>query len=60
MRYQRSYEYFMVDFITKLLLVAERNVILVVYNRLFKIIYFVITIERILTEGLAKLFRNNV
>ena len=34
-----------VNFITKLLLVAEKNVILVVCNRLSKIIYFVTTTE---------------
>jgi len=57
---EKSWIYFIVYFITKLLLVAERNMILVVYNRLSKITYFVITIEEILTEELAKLSRNNV
>jgi len=49
-----------VDFIIKLLLVAEKNAILVVCNRLSKIAYFMAIIERILTEGLSWLFRNNV
>ncbi len=43
----------MVDFITKLLLVAEKDTILVVYNRLFKIAHFVAIIEGISAEGLA-------
>ena len=37
----------------KSLLVAEKNVILVVYNRLSKIIYFITIIERMLTEGIV-------
>ena len=44
----------------KLPLVAEKNAILVVCNRLSKIIYFVTTIEEILAEELARLFRNNI
>jgi len=50
----------MVDFITKLLLVAEKNVILVVCNRLSKMMYFVTTMEETSAERLARLFRNNV
>ena len=44
----------------KLLLVAEKDVILVVYDRLSKIAYFVVTIEGILVKGLVRLFRNNM
>jgi len=50
----------MVDFIMKLLIVAEKDVILVVCDRLFKMTHFVATIEGTLAEGLARLFRNNV
>ena len=50
----------MVDFITKLPLVAGKDAILVVCNRLSKIIYFVATTEGTLAEGLARLFRDNV
>ena len=50
----------MVNFITKLLLVAGKNVILVVCNRLSKMTHFVATIEEILVEELARLFRNNI
>jgi len=50
----------MVDFITKLPLVAEKDIILVVCDRLFKIIYFMTTTKEILVEGLVQLFRNNV
>ena len=50
----------MVDFITKLPLVARKNTILVVFNKLSKMMYFVATIERTSAEGLAKLFKDNV
>ena len=49
----------MVDFITKLLLVAGKNTILVVYNRLSKMTYFVITTKETLAEELVRLFRDN-
>jgi len=49
-----------VNFITKLLLVAEKDAILVVCNRLSKMAYFVATTEGTLAEGLARLFRDNM
>jgi len=39
---------------------AEKNAILVVYDRLSKIVYFVITTEEISVKELARLFRDNV
>ena len=50
----------MVDFITKLPVVAGKDVILVVCNRLSKITHFVATTERTLVEELARLFRDNI
>ena len=52
--------YLIVDFITKLLLVVEKDVILIVYNRLLKIAYFVAITKRTLAERLARLFRDNI
>jgi len=49
-----------VDFITKLLVVAGKDAILVVCNRLSKMTHFVVTTEETSAEGLARLFRNNV
>jgi len=49
-----------VDFITKLLVVAEKDVILVVCDRLSKMTHFVATTEGTSAEGLARLFWNNV
>ena len=48
------------DFITKLPLVIEKNVILVVYNRLSKIAYFIVATEETLEKGLARLFKDNI
>jgi len=50
----------MVDFIMKLPLVAGKDVILVVCNRLSKMTHFMTIIEGILEEGLVRLFRDNV
>jgi len=48
------------DFITKLPLAQGYDSILVVVDWLTKMVYFVPTTEKILAEGLARLFRDNV
>ena len=57
---EKSWTHLMVDFITKLPLVAEKDVILVVYNRLSKMMYFVAIIEGTSVKGSVRLFRNNI
>jgi len=57
---EKLWMYLTVDFITKLLLVAEKDVILVLCDRLFKIMYFVAITEETLAEGLMWLFRDNM
>jgi len=57
---EKSWTYLIIGFITKLLLVAEKNIILVIYDRLLKIAHFVATTECISTEGLARLFKDNI
>jgi len=52
---EKPWTHLIVDFITKLPVIAEKNAILVVCNRLSKMMHFVAT-----TEELARLFRNNV
>jgi len=52
--------YLTVDFITKLLVVAGKDAILVVCDRLSKMAHFVATTERTSVEGLARLFRDNM
>jgi len=48
------------DFITNLPLAQGYNSILVVVDRLTKMVHFIPTIEKTSTEGLAQLFRDNV
>jgi len=48
---EKLWTYLIVDFITKLLLVAGKDAILVVYDRLFKIIYFVATTKGTSVKG---------
>jgi len=48
------------DFITKLPIAQGYNSILVVVDRLTKIVHFIPTTEKTSAEGLARLFRNNV
>jgi len=48
------------DFITKLPLAQGYNSILVVVDRLTKMVHFIPTTEKTSVEGLAKLFRDNV
>ena len=57
---EKLWTHLIVNFITKLLLVARKDTILVVCNRLSKITHFVTTTEGISAEGLVRLFRDNV
>jgi len=57
---EKMWMHLMVDFITKLPLVAGKDAILVVCDRLSKITHFVATTEGTSVEGLARLFRDNV
>ena len=57
---EKPWTHLTVDFITKLLLIARKDTILVICNRLSKIMYFMVTTEETLAEGLAKLFKDNV
>jgi len=50
----------MVDFIMKLPVVAGKDAILVICDRLSKMMHFVATTEETSAEGLARLFRDNV
>jgi len=57
---QKTWTHLTVDFITKLPVVTGKDAILVVYNRLSKMTYFVAMTEGTLAEGLARLLRDNV
>ena len=49
-----------VDFITKLPMMAEKDAILVVCNRLSKIAHFIAITEKMTVKELVRLFRDNV
>jgi len=57
---EKPWIHILADFITKLPIAQEYNSILVVVDRLTKMVHFISTIEKILAEGLARLFRDNV
>ena len=57
---EKPWTHLMVDFITKLPVVAGKDAILVVCDRLSKMTHFVATTEATSAEGLARLFRDNI
>ena len=57
---EKPWTHILADFITKLPLVQGYDSILVVVDRLTKMVHFMPTTEKTLAEGLAKLFRDNV
>jgi len=57
---EKPWTHILVDFITKLLTVAGKDAILVVCDKLSKMMHFVATTEGTTAEGLARLFRDNV
>ena len=57
---EKLWTYLTIYFITKLLVVAGKDVILVVCDRLFKIMHFVATTEETSAKGLMRLFRDNM
>jgi len=57
---EKPWTHLMVDFITKLPVVAGNDAILVVCDRLSKMTHFVAMTEGTSVEGLARLFRDNV
>jgi len=57
---EKPWIHILADFITKLLLAQGYGSILVVVDRLTKIVYFIPTTEKMLAEGLARLFRDNM
>jgi len=57
---EKLWTHLIVDFIMKLLVVAEKDAILVVCNKLSKIMHFVATTEGTSAKELARLFRDNV
>jgi len=57
---EKPWTHISVDFITKLPLAQEYDSILVVVDRLTKMVHFIPTTEKTSAEELARLFRNNM
>jgi len=57
---EKPWTHISADFIMKLPLAQRYNSILVVVDRLMKMVYFISTTEKTLAEGLARLFRDNM
>ena len=57
---KKPWMHILADFITKLPIAQGYNSILVVVDRLTKMVHFIPTTEKTLAEGLARLFRDNV
>ena len=53
---EKPWMHLMVDLITKLPVIAGKDAILVIYDRLLKMMHFVATTEETSVEGLARLF----
>jgi len=56
----KAWLYISADFITKLPLAQGYDIILVVVDWFTKMAHFMLTTEKTMAEGLAKMFRNNV
>ena len=57
---EKSWMHISADFITKLPIAQGYDSILVVVDRLTKMVYFIPITEKTLAKGLARLFRDNV
>ena len=57
---EKLWQHISVDFIMKLPVSKGHDSILVVYDKFSKMLHFVTITEKIMVEGLARLFRNNV
>ena len=57
---ERPWQHISVDFITKLPMSKDHGSILVVCDRFSKMSHFVVIIEKMMAEGLVRLFKNNV
>ena len=57
---EKPWSHILADFITKLPLVQDYNMILVVCDWFSKMAHFIATTEKTLAEGLARLFRDHI
>jgi len=57
---ERPWQHISVDFIMKLPMSKDHDLILVVYDRFLKMSHFVAMIEKTMAKGLVRLFRDNM
>jgi len=57
---EKPWQHILVDFIMKLLVSKDYDLILVVCDRFSKMLHFVTMTEKITAEELARLFRDNM
>jgi len=57
---EKLWIHLIVDFIMKLLLVVEKDTILLICDKLSKIAYFIVITEETLEKGLGRLFKDNM
>ena len=57
---KKPWQHISVDFIMKLSMSKGHDLILVVCDRFLKMSHFIAMTEKMMAEGLARLFRNNV
>jgi len=57
---EKLWQHILVDFMMKLLVSKGYDLILVVCDRFLKMLHFVVTTEKIMAEGLTRLFRDNI
>ena len=57
---EKPQAYILADFITKLPLAQGYDLILLIVNKLTKMVHFIPTTEKTFAEGLARLFRDNM
>jgi len=57
---EKPWSHILADFITKLPLAQDYNMILVVCDWFSKMVHFIATMEKTSVEGLTRLFRNHV
>ena len=57
---EKLWQHISVDFITKLPMLKDHDLILVICDRFSKMSHFVATIEKTMAERLARLFRDNI
>ena len=57
---ERPWQHILVDFITKLPISKDHDLILVVCDRFSKMFHFVTTTKKTMVEELVRLFRDNI